>query len=355
MFRFFRNTRKSLIRENKLGQYFAYAFGEIVLVVIGILIAMFVNRVREQQLSDTRNRQLLKAVLNELENNVQTVDRTLIDYIRIDSIRRKALFSDVRPEDFESQYLEKLLQITLSRSAAPKNQAYTSLVQNTRDLPDEFKAVLTQLQDVQVVHDELNLDQEINISLWRQADEYLSLNYPWYSYVPDRAPLVKTELLGFMADDFIYKNLLRDRLSTQHNYISDLFWYRSAALETTRDIREILDSTPNNYQLQVNERYRHFIGEYDGAEIRPQGGNPSESVISGRYPTETFRIVESDSRLHFLQVRDSIVLTELLVLSDQVLIEANGIYWHLLPDGASGDTLLINGLFDNDIALVKRR
>ena len=39
MIKFFRNIRQNLIMENKTSKYFKYAIGEIVLVVIGILLA----------------------------------------------------------------------------------------------------------------------------------------------------------------------------------------------------------------------------------------------------------------------------------------------------------------------------
>ena len=43
MIKFFRHIRKNLLSEGKTGKYFRYAFGEIVLVVIGILIALQLN------------------------------------------------------------------------------------------------------------------------------------------------------------------------------------------------------------------------------------------------------------------------------------------------------------------------
>tara|TARA_R110002124_G_scaffold285337_3_gene463756 strand:+ start:362 stop:1126 length:765 start_codon:yes stop_codon:yes gene_type:complete len=49
MIKFFRKIRKNLLMENKTGKYFTYAIGEIVLVVIGILIALQVNNRNEYQ------------------------------------------------------------------------------------------------------------------------------------------------------------------------------------------------------------------------------------------------------------------------------------------------------------------
>jgi hypothetical protein len=43
MTKFFRKLRKTFLRKNKIGQYLKYAIGEIILVVIGILIAVGIN------------------------------------------------------------------------------------------------------------------------------------------------------------------------------------------------------------------------------------------------------------------------------------------------------------------------
>jgi len=49
MIKFFRRIRQKLIMENKIGKYFKYAIGEIILVVIGILIALQVSNFNEQR------------------------------------------------------------------------------------------------------------------------------------------------------------------------------------------------------------------------------------------------------------------------------------------------------------------
>lgn len=50
MLRFFRSIRKGLLSENKLSKYLVYALGEIVLVVIGILIALAINNANQNRL-----------------------------------------------------------------------------------------------------------------------------------------------------------------------------------------------------------------------------------------------------------------------------------------------------------------
>ena len=56
MIRFFRKIRQKLLSENKFGKYLTYAIGEIILVVIGILIARYINNLNtDKQESITLN------------------------------------------------------------------------------------------------------------------------------------------------------------------------------------------------------------------------------------------------------------------------------------------------------------
>lgn len=64
MIKFFRHIRKQLLSENKTGKYLKYALGEIILVVIGILIALQINNWNENRKS--------KRVADEIYRNLQT-------------------------------------------------------------------------------------------------------------------------------------------------------------------------------------------------------------------------------------------------------------------------------------------
>lgn len=71
MIKFFRKIRQSLITENKpsspagrFGKYLLYAIGEIILVVVGILIALSINNWNENKKTE-HNRQILIASLIE--------------------------------------------------------------------------------------------------------------------------------------------------------------------------------------------------------------------------------------------------------------------------------------------------
>jgi hypothetical protein len=49
MIKFFRKIRYDLMEKNETGKYLKYAIGEIILVVIGILVALQINTWNEQK------------------------------------------------------------------------------------------------------------------------------------------------------------------------------------------------------------------------------------------------------------------------------------------------------------------
>lgn len=85
MIKLFRKTRQKLLMQNKTSQYFKYAIGEVVLVMIGILLALQVNNWNEKRIERNEVRAKLNRVLEEIEtnknsinNNINQVDSVLI-------------------------------------------------------------------------------------------------------------------------------------------------------------------------------------------------------------------------------------------------------------------------------------
>ena len=70
MIKFFRHFRQTLIMENKTSKYFKYAIGEIILVVIGILIALQINNWNEDRKATKQEIKILSELKNDLETNL---------------------------------------------------------------------------------------------------------------------------------------------------------------------------------------------------------------------------------------------------------------------------------------------
>jgi hypothetical protein len=123
MINFFRKIRKQLADDNKPLKYMRYAIGEIVLVVIGILIALSINNWNEQRKTSKQEIELLKELKLNLNSNIEVLNINIsfekdviksIDLV-LDHLENKEPYNDSLAFHFRKLiYLEG---ITLSSSA----------------------------------------------------------------------------------------------------------------------------------------------------------------------------------------------------------------------------------------------
>lgn len=69
MIRFLRKIRQKLLAESKFSKYLLYALGEIILVVIGILIALQINTWNEGRKNAANEAHILNEILNNLHED----------------------------------------------------------------------------------------------------------------------------------------------------------------------------------------------------------------------------------------------------------------------------------------------
>ena len=93
MIKFFRHIRKSLIEKNLMNKYFKYAIGEIILVVIGILIALQLNTWKENNQKRKTEKAYLTSIVTNLEQDIAELKRL----IKRDSVSFKAYTNILKP------------------------------------------------------------------------------------------------------------------------------------------------------------------------------------------------------------------------------------------------------------------
>jgi hypothetical protein len=73
MIKLFRQIRQRMIKENKMSKYLLYAIGEIILVVIGILIALQLNEWSGERKDEKQEVKILLQLNNDLRANLEEV------------------------------------------------------------------------------------------------------------------------------------------------------------------------------------------------------------------------------------------------------------------------------------------
>jgi hypothetical protein len=115
MIKFFRHIRQSLIIKNQSGTYLKYAIGEIILVVIGILIALQINNWNQKRLEHQEE----YIILSNLKEDYQSA---IEEFSSLNALRRDIISSATEIyglsteaiEKYPSHYLDSLIGKTLS-------------------------------------------------------------------------------------------------------------------------------------------------------------------------------------------------------------------------------------------------
>ena len=88
MIKFFRNIRKKMVEDGKTANYLKYGIGEIVLVVIGILLALQINNWNEKQKNEEKILTILEDIQKDLSEDIVSANLVFDKYVRNDSLKK---------------------------------------------------------------------------------------------------------------------------------------------------------------------------------------------------------------------------------------------------------------------------
>lgn len=91
MIKFFRKIRQKLLTENKFRKYLLYAIGEIVLVVMGILIALQINNWNEDRKERIVEKKIYENLLSDIKEDIIIIK----ERIALSKREKKALYNHV--------------------------------------------------------------------------------------------------------------------------------------------------------------------------------------------------------------------------------------------------------------------
>ena len=134
MVNFFRKIRKKMADDNKPIKYARYAIGEIVLVVIGILIALQINNWNEERKGRINQVKFLNNLRNEIELDTLVIGELTFDYNRINEQLKQTIQFLNRPTGVsEEEYQIIILAIANLEVLTPN---YKNIEKNDVKLAD---------------------------------------------------------------------------------------------------------------------------------------------------------------------------------------------------------------------------
>jgi len=144
MINFFRKIRKQLADQNKPLKYFRYAVGEIVLVMVGILLALQVNNWNEERKGHLELTNIIRGVKKDLKGDVLEFEWA-IEQIDKENLRIKSFLKHQDYTGFTRDSLEQALE-TFSTSMEFITGNYDKLINSGITDYGEYEEIIKSIR-----------------------------------------------------------------------------------------------------------------------------------------------------------------------------------------------------------------
>jgi hypothetical protein len=127
MIKFLRKIRQNLLSEGKTGKYLKYAVGEIVLVVIGILIALQINNWNEKRKVQKLETQIYKELKSDLLQTKNDIEEAISQHKEILKSNQQLLFDIYNKKPYSDTIYQLFVQPNTDIPVIPKTSAFENL------------------------------------------------------------------------------------------------------------------------------------------------------------------------------------------------------------------------------------
>jgi len=242
MIKFFRKIRYDLMNQNKTTRYFKYAIGEIVLVVIGILIALQINNWNVNRLNSKKETAILANIHKEFKQNKKQLDSVIGTHKKIHSSCSKIISLFPFQSKPEPKVLDSLsVWLWDSYGGVTFNPSQTSI--NALASTSSFDIIKNEtLRDLLISWNDLITDyqeeeERSRDHIWDIYDPYMSKHFDWnFNLKDDRNDFDALQTLEF---EFLVKG--------RYDF-NDQILYSSGELQTVqKTLDKIIELTkPKN-------------------------------------------------------------------------------------------------------------
>ena len=247
MIKFFRKIRYKLIENSKMSRYFKYAIGEIILVVIGILLALQFNNWNEARKRQLELDKLLYDIEEDLIVNYKQANAVLRFYKKQDSIAKRIAAKELTERDYRENYGLNYFVANWDYYV-PNEKNVIQFVEAEKIVDLKYKPILDAAKKLQLYRSILddtfsNLEQNIDESVDILSSRTWFVKNDSISY---------RQRLDYMLEDPEYEVMVLKYWIMVQNHYDKISRYRAQTMATLASIKMIRD----NYDtLQLNAMF----------------------------------------------------------------------------------------------------
>ena len=245
MIHVFRKIRHNLLEKNNFRKYLTYTIGEVIIVIIGILIAIQINNLNE----DRKDRKDELYYISKIKLNLEADVDLLTSYIESNSrqmiILDSLLIMLQNPQDYDINYFkQKIMIVQVCQRFIPTNTTFSNLIYSNnlsiignQEILDNLFSYYRRIESIYNIWDDAFTFYNRNFIVPHFVD-YDYYEYPESKYSYDFSHLIKGKSLIEYAKNVRGLNWTRGQLM----FVETQFGYYSSIRENVQSIIEILDA-----------------------------------------------------------------------------------------------------------------
>jgi Family of unknown function (DUF6090) len=214
MAKIFNRMRKKLLDENNTGKYLKYAIGEIVLVMIGILLALQVNTWSQNRALKKEELKVMKSLHQEFSENLVKFDSAYAFHLR-----RKKNIETIMSIDIESVSTDSLLllikRVNQNYTFDPFQGIYNSIINSGKIelisndvLKNKISRIQDLIKDYQEEEDETQTYSKQNLNPFLLKQPTRNFNYNVDNDEITQESIQTKENYIKIIESFEYNNLM---------------------------------------------------------------------------------------------------------------------------------------------------
>jgi hypothetical protein len=179
-----RKFRYQYLNKSELFKYLIYAFGEIILVVIGILVAVYINNENEARKQENELKNVFKIIKSDLQNDIKEANYLLLIERNKKKFYDRFFDKELSIKDYKEQYkIRKLIfgyhEISFNYRGFKLLNEFKHIDNSKDSLFIKTIEIYTHRIDEVLADDELrDLEFKQNYNFWKKQDW-------WLAYVSD--------------------------------------------------------------------------------------------------------------------------------------------------------------------------
>jgi|TARA_B110000211_G_C13996963_1_gene516646 hypothetical protein len=209
MSKVFNKKRIESIKNIKIKKYFIYAIGEILIVIIGILLALYLNKLKEENI----NKKYISKVLNEVNAEAKKYIRKSVYFMEYnakrDSLVHKILTDKVKRDDYNLLGTTHLNVLQTMVSFEFDNTPLENLNRRLDFLNKDEKKVYDLLTIIKTNQDSYEFISENAKEILNDYKKFQKQNHEWFYLIEDDSIATQKEF-DYRLKSFEYKNFIRD-------------------------------------------------------------------------------------------------------------------------------------------------